>query len=49
MSMGHTSVQAATAAMTARLQATGTKISEAVASYTEQDFRSAALLGKQVV
>jgi hypothetical protein len=35
--------------MTARLQANGTKVSEAAASYHEQDAQSAAALGEQVV
>jgi hypothetical protein len=46
MSAGHAAVQAATKAMTARLQATGTKVSEASISYHEQDARSAAALGE---
>lgn len=46
---GHAAVQAAEAAMNGRLEATGTKIFEAAASYTEQDARSASALGEQVV
>jgi hypothetical protein len=49
MSAGHTAVQAAATAMAARLQATGTKVFTATASYHEQDDRSAAALGKQAM
>jgi hypothetical protein len=49
MAAGHAAVEAAAAAMTARLRATGTKVSEASVSYHEQDARSAAALGEQVV
>jgi hypothetical protein len=49
MAAGHAAVEAAAAAMVARLQATGTKVSEASAFYQEQDGRSAAALGEQVV
>jgi hypothetical protein len=49
MTAGHAAVEAAAAAMTARLQATGTKVSQASVSYQEHDARSAAVLGEQVV
>jgi hypothetical protein len=49
MTAGHAAVEAAAAAMTARLQATGIKISEARVSYHEQDARSAAALAEQVL
>ena len=49
MAAGHTAVESAAAAMTARLQATGAKIARASSSYREQEARSAAALGEQVV
>jgi hypothetical protein len=49
MTAGQAAVEAAAAKMAARLQATGTKVSEASVSYHEQDARSAAALGEQVV
>jgi hypothetical protein len=49
MTAGHAAVETAAAAMTARLQATGTKFSETGVSYHEQDARSASALGEQVV
>jgi hypothetical protein len=49
MTAGHAAVEAAAAAMIARLQATGTKVSQASVSYQEHDARSAEALGEQVV
>lgn len=49
MTAGHTAVQAAAAAMAARLQATGTKVSTAAVCYHEQDASSAAALGQQAM
>ncbi|MDT5368573.1 MAG: hypothetical protein QOC62_3004 [Mycobacterium sp.] len=49
MTAGHTAVQAAAAAIAARLHATGTKISAATVSYDEQDGRTAAALAQQAV
>lgn len=46
---GHAHVEAAAAALTVRLQATGAKLFEAKLSYDEHDARSAATLGGQVV
>jgi hypothetical protein len=49
MTAGHTAVQAAAAAIAARLHATGAKISAATVSYDEQDGRTAAALAQQAV
>jgi hypothetical protein len=44
MEIGHTGVKAATAAMTARMQATGIDIAAASTSYDENEARSAIKL-----
>jgi hypothetical protein len=49
MTAGHAAVEAAAVKVAARLQSTGTKVSEAGVSYHEQDAHSAAALGEQVV
>ena len=49
MLTAHAAVEAAATKMAARLQVTGAKIAEASVAYHEQDDKSAAALGEQVV